>query len=160
MIIKHEKGFLPIKILIIIGLVLLLLVGGGLFTYLKFFTSKNNSKQQTKDQPPESEETANLPGPIFDLETFIVNLVDDSGRRYLKTNINIELTTISLEEEIKQKMPLIQDAIIGLLSSKSYDDIADISGKLSLRTQIIKRLNDILTAGKIQKVYFTNFVIQ
>ena len=160
MIIKHEKGFLSTKLLIIIGLVLLFFVGGGLFTYVKFLTPKNNSNQQTKAQSPESKETENLPGPIFDLDTFIVNLLDDSGRRYLKTNINIELSTFSLEEEIKQKMPLIQDAVIVLLSSKSYDDVADISGKLFLRTQIIKQLNDILTVGKIRKVYFTKFVIQ
>ena len=149
MIIRHEKGFLSIKLLIIIGLVLLFLVGGGLFAYVKFSAPNNNPKK-----------TADLSGPILNLETFIVNLLDDSGRRYLKTNINLVLSTDSLEEEIKQKMPLIQDAIIDLLSSKSYDDVADISGKLFLRTQIIKRLNDILTIGKIHKVYFSNFVIQ
>jgi len=153
--------FFSTKRLIIIGLVLLFLAGGGVFAYLKFSASQNSSNQQTKAQKPADHKQVNdLPGPIFNLETFIVNLLDDSGRRYLKTNIKLELSKKSVKEEITQKMPLIQDDIIALLSNKSYEDIADISGKLRLRMQIIKRLNNILTKGKIQKVYFTDFIIQ
>lgn len=149
------------KMLIIIGLVLLFLTGGGVFAYLKFSAPKNSSNQQTKAQKSANHKQVNdLPGPIFNLETFIVNLLDDSGRRYLKTSIKLELSKKSVEEEITKKMPLIQDAVIALLSNKSYEDIADISGKLRLRAQIIKRLNSILTVGKIQKIYFTDFVIQ
>ena len=161
--------FFSTKMLIIIGLVILLLSGGGVFAYLKFIAPKNNSQSETKtlqtadsnDEINEDNDNENdTPGPIFNLETFIVNLLDDAGRRYLKTSIKLELSQKSVEDEIIQKMPVIQDDIIALLSNKSYEDIADISGKLRLRTQIIKRLNNILTVGKIQKVYFTDFVIQ
>jgi len=153
--------FFSTKMLIIIGIVILFLSGGGGFAYLKFSAPNTPSNNQTKTQQPATiNNETNLPGPIYNLETFIVNLLDDSGRRYLKTNIKLELSQKSVEDEIIQKMPSIQDDIIALLSNKAYEDIADISGKLRLRTQIIKRLNNILTVGKIQKVYFTDFVIQ
>ena len=153
--------FFSNKIVIIISLVIIFLSGGGVFAYLKLSAPSTPSDNQTKVQKPvDLNKNTNEPGPICDLDTFIVNLLDDSGRRYLKTSIKLELNTKSVEEEIIQKMPLIQDDIIALLSNKSYEDIADISGKLRLRTQIMKRLNNIISGGEIQKVYFTDFVIQ
>ena len=160
MIFNSEKGGLSTKMLIILGVVFFLLVGGGIFAYIMLSSPEAHSKPQPETQSLDPEKATDLPGPIFSLDTFIVNLLDDSGRRYLKTSINLELNEKLVEEEIKQKMPLIQDTIIVLLSSKSYDDVADISGKLRLRTQIINRLNSILTVGKVNKVYFTDFVIQ
>lgn len=175
--INNESGFLSKKLLIIIGIILVLLAGGA-FAYLKFFSSGGGvSQANTQGQAPAPAQNtqpqptpqaanqvpvvpSNLPGPVFDLDTFIVNLLDDSGRRYLKSTIKLELSSQLLEEEIKQKMPEIRDNILVLLSSKSYEAVADTAGKLRLRTEIINRLNNIMTTGKINKVYFTEFVIQ
>ena len=160
MISKYEKGLLSTKLLIILGGGLIFLVGVNLFAYLMFSAPATYSEPKPKAQSSAPKEATDQHGPIFNLDTFIVNLLDDSGRRYLKTSINLEISSKLVEEEIRQKMPLVQDTLIVLLSSKSYDDVADISGKLRLRTQIINRLNNILTTGKILKVYFTDFVIQ
>ena len=124
---------------------------------------QKNASAQTQDAAPASEPkkaASNLPGPVFDLETFIVNLMGDSGRRYLKITIKMELSSEELKTEMTQKMPEVRDNILVLLSSKSYDDVADISGKIRLRAEIINRVNNALTTGEIRKVYFTEFVIQ
>ncbi|MEW5800592.1 MAG: flagellar basal body-associated FliL family protein [bacterium] len=160
----NEKGFLSTKLLIIIGIVVLLLAGGGVFAYLKFMSpSKNAEAQQQQDasaSEPQNTAAVTGPGPIFDLNTFIVNLMGESGRRYLKVTIKLELSKEPLKEEITLKMPDIQDNVLILLSSKSYEDIADVSGKMRLRAEIVNRINNILTSGEIRKVYFTEFVIQ
>ena len=156
---KHGKGFFSLKLLIIFSLVLIILAGGGFLAYSKFLVSRSNSNQ-SKDQPSISDEENNTRGPIFDLDTFIVNLLDDSGRRYLKLSIKLELSAEQLGEEIRKKMPEIQDSILILLSSKSYRDVADVAGKLRLRTEIIDRINHTLTTGEVKKIYFTDFVIQ
>ena len=163
MILKNEKGFLSAKLMTILGFILILLIGAGFFAYITFLApskDKDAAVQQPINPPPEIEKAANLPGPILDLDTFIVNLSGDLGRRYLKTTIKLELSSELLKKEIDLKMPEIRDNMLVLLSSKSYDDIADISGKIRLRTEIISRINNILTSGEIQKVYFTEFVIQ
>ena len=92
---SNALHFFSTKMLIIISLAILLLSGGGVFAYLKFSTPHTPSTDKKAQQPkPESETQA--PGPIFNLETFIVNLLDDSGRRYLKASIKLELSKKSL----------------------------------------------------------------
>lgn len=158
----NEKGFLSAKLLIILGFVLLLLAGGGGFVYIKFLTPYTNAADQPQKVKKSRKTTNadNLPGPVFDLDDFIVNLAGDSGRRYLKTTIKLELSDEALKDELAIRMPDIRDNILVLLSSKSYNDIADVSGKIRLRTEIINRINNTLTTGEILKVYFTEFIIQ
>ena len=50
--------------------------------------------------------------------------------------------------------------ILLLLSSKSLDEIQTVEGKIALRQELIQRINQILTTGKIRNLYFTEFVIQ
>ncbi len=145
------------KLLIILGSVLIVLILGGIFSYFQFFSQKDEKTVQEKQKP---KETIEQPGPIFDLKTFIVNLLDDSGRRYLKINIKLELSDEKVQEEINQKMDEIRDNLLVLFSSKSYEAVANVAGKLRLRNEIITRINNILNIGEIRKVYFTDFVIQ
>ena len=159
----NGKGSLSTKLLIIIGCIVVILVGAGFLVYLKLVLPLKNAAAQTQNASlSESQKTAGISesGPILDLNTFIVNLMGDSGRRYLKVTIKLELSAETLKEEINKKMPEIQDNLLVLLSSKSYDDIADISGKIRLRAEIMNRINNVLTTGEIHKVFFTEFVIQ
>ena len=156
---KHGNGFSSLKLLTVFSFVLIILAGGGFLAYSKFLAS-SSSPNQSQTHLSLSEEKNATRGSIFDLDTFIVNLLDDSGRRYLKLSIKLELSTEKLGEEIREKMPEIQDSILILLSSKSYHDIADVAGKLRLRTEIIERINHTLTTGEVKKIYFTDFVIQ
>jgi flagellar FliL protein len=156
---KHGKGFFSLKLLIIFSIAMITLAGGGFWAYSKFLASSSHPNQ-SQTHPSISEKENETRGPIFDLDTFIVNLLDDSGRRYLKLSIKLELNAKELGEEIRQKMPEIQDSILILLSSKSYHDVADVAGKLRLRTEIIDRINHTLTTGEVKKIYFTDFVIQ
>ena len=164
---RNEKGFLSAKLLIIIGIIVIILAGAGFFAYLKFVMPLKNAaapdglqNASTSESPKGATMSGAVPGPIFDLNTFIVNLMGDSGRRYLKVTIKLELSAETLKEEITQKMPEIQDNLLVLLSSKSYDDVADITGKIRLRAEIMSRINNVLTTGEIHKVFFTEFVIQ
>jgi flagellar FliL protein len=99
-------------------------------------------------------------GPMVDLEQFIVNLLGGDGRRYLKTNISLELTHKNAGPEVENKMPRIRDAIIRQLSSKRFDEISTESGKARLCEEIKNNVNRHLIDGQVKNVYFTTFVIQ
>lgn len=98
-------------------------------------------------------------GSMFSLEPFIVNLQDNSGTRYLKLTINLELSSASTSELVSQAAR-IRDSLIILLSSKSYSDIGTVEGKYQMRDEIIARVNQFLTKSKVKTAYFTEFVIQ
>ena len=148
------------KIILISVLVILLgLAGGGYFVWNKYIApavgldgepSKAVKKVEPKDEI----------GTMFPLEPFVVNLADSSGKRFLKTTMELELSDEALAEEIKARLPQIKDSILLLLSSKNFNDIYTVHGKIKLREEIIIRVNTFLKHGRVRNVYFTEFVIQ
>lgn len=97
---------------------------------------------------------------IFNLEPFIVNLQDNSGTRYLKLTVNLELTDGANPAELTAQTTQVRDSLIILLSSKSYADIGTVEGKYLMRDEIVARVNQFLSKGKVKTAYFTEFVIQ
>ncbi|DAB39396.1 MAG: hypothetical protein A2552_00735 [Sulfuricurvum sp. RIFOXYD2_FULL_44_160] len=99
-------------------------------------------------------------GLMFPLDTFTVNLLSESGRRYLKVEMNLEIEGEELSPELETKKPIFRDIIIRILSSKSLEEISTIKGKEKLKEQIVNDLNMRLKDGKVKNVYFTDFVVQ
>jgi flagellar FliL protein len=164
---KKGKGKL---LLILIILVVLLGVGGGA-AYFFLFKKKAPAPQQAAPTPqPIAPPVATAPvatsgvpaAPQFfyKLDTFIVNLADEGGSRYLKVDMTLALSNKEVEKEIEKKLPVIRDAIITVISNKYYKDIATPAGKLALKREIMARINILLTKGKVIDIYFTDFVVQ
>nr|WP_321317563.1 flagellar basal body-associated protein FliL [uncultured Campylobacter sp.] len=99
-------------------------------------------------------------GPIYPLDQFLVNLLSETGSRYLKMTINIELSSELLTPEIEQKKPLLRDIVIRILSSKTYEDISTTKGKERLKDEIAAKINETLRDGYIKNVFFTDFIVQ
>ena len=99
-------------------------------------------------------------GPIFPMNTFIVNLVGRQGKNYLKVKLELELENESVTEIINRRLPQFRDAVITMLSNKGIEEINTLEGKFQLRAEILSQLNQFLQAGKIINVYFTDFIIQ
>ncbi|MGE4496730.1 MAG: flagellar basal body-associated FliL family protein [Deferribacterales bacterium] len=155
-----------LKLIIIILLVLVLLGGGGAAAYFLFLKPKPSPQagQQTAAQSqtdaPQTETVTQI-GELYPLESFVVNLADPGGSRYLRVTLQLELTAVKgLKEEIDKRAPQIRDAIITILSSKRYEEINSAQGKMIMKQQIMRRINSLLAAGQIANVYVTEFVIQ
>ncbi|HEX5670334.1 MAG TPA: flagellar basal body-associated protein FliL [Sulfuricurvum sp.] len=99
-------------------------------------------------------------GIMFPLDLFTVNLLSESGRRYLKVEMNLELEGEELALELETKKPVLRDVIIRILSGKSLEEISTIKGKEALKEEIVHDLNQRVKDGKIKNVYFTDFVVQ
>ena len=136
---------------IIIGVVVLVVLGAGVGGTL-FFMGKVNDKKQAAPAP--------AIGPVWVMEPLIVNLADNNGERYLKIALQLELTTSEAAKEMDIIKPKFRDSIVDLLSNKTYKDLADNIGKQRLRDEITLRGNSMMMSGKINKVYFTEFMIQ
>ncbi len=150
-------------VLIIAAVVLVLIFGatGGGFYMMWSKLSSLETAQAGEEEEAEVEE-AETPaiGVIFPLETFIVNLADDGGKRYLRVTMNLELKVADMEAEFNQRLPQIRDVILTVLPNKKFEDIRTVDGKLGLRNEIISRLNQILKEESVSNIYFTEFVVQ
>ena len=99
-------------------------------------------------------------GPVFSLDSFIVNLSDQGGKRYLRITMGLELGDPKFAEELTKRLPQIRDSILMILPSRKVDELQTTEGKNSLRTEIISNLNELLGKEIVKKIYFTEFVIQ
>ena len=60
----------------------------------------------------------------------------------------------------KGKIPQIRDQSLLLLSSQKAADLADVPGKIRLRAELQRIMDDALGGAKVKAVYFTEFVVQ
>ncbi|BCZ18255.1 Flagellar basal body-associated protein FliL [Helicobacter sp. NHP19-003] len=123
-------------------------------------SSKLNDNRGQSDLMVRSSDYLSL-GPLFPIETpFVVNLITQNGRRYLKTSITLELSDAKLLAEVKTKETAIKDTIIEILSSKSIEEISTLKGKNKLKEEVRNNINSFLIDGYVKNVFFTDFVIQ
>lgn len=142
-------------------MVFMLGMGGGMFmmwnklSELSVQAAANAGTNHAQGSNPEQPL-----GPIYSLETFIVNLADKGGNRYLRVTMDLELGSAGLEAEVIKRLPQVRDSILMILPSKRFDDISSVEGKIALRDEILEKLNGLLTLGKITNIYFKEFVVQ
>ncbi len=155
-----KKRKFPVKLIILFALGLFL-IGGGFFVWkgglLDNLTGEGGRAIAAKTS--NKGDKADI-GPIFSMDTFIVNLVDPHGKRYLKLRLELELNADEVRAEVDRRMPQFKDTILTLLSSKTYEDVSSLEGKLQLRAEMISMLNRYLQSGSIENVYFTEFIVQ
>ncbi len=116
-------------------------------------------------------------GVLFDVGTKVINLADPGGRRYLKVGIVLEFAphdtawySMATEQRAElqalfetamgSKQPVIEDLVISIISSKSFEQVYTLEGKEGLRQEIINRINQLLPTQLVMYVYFNEFVVQ
>ena len=161
------------KVLIIIVAIFVFMIaamGAGFFILWK---QMNNAVAQVQQQSTEEQQAEETPaeeeitmGPLYKLDTLIVNLADQGGKRYLRITMELEMKpaenveATEVIDELEKRMPQIRDTILMILPSKQYADIATTQGKIALRDEIMAKLNAFLKKGQINTIYFTEFVVQ
>jgi flagellar FliL protein len=139
------------KLLIILPLLVVLLGGGAAGAYYKFFKASNEGAEEKKQ-----EETF----VYYEMDTFMANLADPGGKRFLKATVKVRVNSPQAMEECKLRNFEMRDLILMLLTSKESDEVSRPEDKLVLKKQIIEALNRILRKGQALDVYFTDFLIQ
>ena len=150
-----KKSKLPLIIILVV--VVLLVAGGAAGAYFFFL----KPKPQTAEAKPAVQEQPKVTI-FYPMEPFIVNLLDNDSERYLKVAMQMELSDQKTADKLRRLNPILRDTILDLLTSKTYREMLDPLGKQRLRDEIATRVNMILEQGKgkVNKVYFTEFVIQ
>ena len=146
---EEKKGSSKKFILLIIPLLLAAIGGGGYF----FLFSKKGKKEETAPVPSQV-------GVMMDLGAFTVNLADRDVDAYARVSVTIELSNEKVRAEVEKRLPIIKDAIIDVISSKTSSFVKTPEGRESLRLELIKRINTILFEGGVRNIYFTEFVVQ
>ncbi|MBG0791489.1 MAG: flagellar basal body-associated FliL family protein [Desulfovibrionaceae bacterium] len=147
---------------IIIAVALVALGVGGYFGYTMFFASSDEdvAGEAAPQDGAGGEALEDLEGQLVPLPLFLVNLADPLGRRYLKLGVEVEVRDEDAAADLDKYQAKVKDALLLLLSSKTYDSLSTMKAKVELKQEIADRLNQIIGNGAVLRVYITEMVIQ
>ncbi|MDR4495559.1 MAG: flagellar basal body-associated protein FliL [Nitrospirales bacterium] len=150
------------KKMMILGLAGLLLLGGGGGAAWFFMGGSHEEERQAEghDEHATANDHSAQPGPVMELEPFLLNLADRDELRFLKVSIKLELDRPEETTDYQAKVPAIRDSLLVLLSSKESQLLRTVNGKRRIREEIMARVNTVMSKGKVANVYFTDFIIQ
>jgi flagellar FliL protein len=136
-------------------------MGGGMFMiWHKLAAVSASAESQEADKSAEKGK-AEESGKMVSLETFVVNLADPGGNRYLRVTMDLEVVGGKpAEEEMAKRVPQLRDAILMILPTKRYADISTTEGKTAMREELTEAANGLLTTARVARIYFKEFVIQ
>jgi flagellar FliL protein len=151
------------KLFIIIGAVVLVLsIGGGFgaWFFLKEAPVPEDAQTPGQQVPVPALGQKTQIGPMVNIEEFIVNIISGDAAHYVKASLTVELTNEEVTIEVEQRMPQMRDAVLLLISNKTYEELQDLQGKKQLKAELLSKINSFLQTGKVTSIYFTNFVVQ
>ncbi len=148
------------RIILIAFAALLILMGVGFYILWNKATPVDPQAEDAQNKSAAIENDKDLIRPVYSLETFIVNLFDRGGTRYLRTTMDLELNNKDTIAEIEQRLPQIRNTILMIIPTKSSDELTSFEGKMALRNEIMEKLNSFIRTGSVSNIYFTEFVIQ
>lgn len=168
---KKSNNMLLIVIMIVLILIIVIVAVIAIMLSSDSNDNMNNAPQAQERSSSKSQRVSSSAnydnsrqlrdiGTLYPLDTFTVNLKSDTGSRYLKVTMSLELNDDELSVELDNRAPVVRDRIIRILSSKTLEEISSKKGKAKVSTQIMDTLNAMTRDGQIKGIYFTEFVIQ
>jgi flagellar FliL protein len=160
---KKDRNMNKTILIVVIAVAVLFVgaVGGGFYMMWSKLADLDALVRPQEEEVEEAPEDGLATiGAMFPLETFIVNLAGEKGKRYLRVKMQIELKDGEPIEIMEQRLVQVRDVIQMVLSTKRFEEIRSMDGKTLLRQEIMTRLNDLLKNEAINNIYFTEFVVQ
>ena len=146
--------------LIVIVVVALNLVIGGVVVAVMMSGGGGSNEAAPKAAVPVVRGPAEGPGPIIQLENFVVNIQSDEGAKYLKAAVAIELADVSLQESFSKWEKLVRNEILIFLSSLEVAETITAKQKRLVEGNLKGIINKRIGADIVVGVYFTEFVTQ
>ncbi len=96
---------------------------------------------------------------VHSLGLFTINLRGTGGGRVLRMEVQVEAGATAVAA-VENEHAKLRDSVITLVSDYSYAEVEGLDGKTRLRDEMLSRMNAMLGKNRVERVYFTEFVVQ
>jgi flagellar FliL protein len=161
---KSGKGMS--RLLMILLMILLPAIGGAYLAYSQFSTIaeaavgagfdvgfKNEAKHEEEGEPTTY-------GQFVKINDLLINPAGTNGKRFLVVSLGLETRSDDVVGELEEKDIVIRDAILRRLGSYTDVQLASIEHRTRLKDELLADLNQVVQAGDIDRLYFTQFLLQ
>lgn len=94
------------------------------------------------------------------LGNLVMNPAGSRGTRFLLVSVGFDFSPAITAEEFEKRETEIRDRVIGVLSTKTVDELVDYTQRDVFRAEIQAALDTLLSGPKVRRVFFPQFVIQ
>ena len=145
---------MPRKLLIIIvAAVLLLGAGGG--GYYFFLKPKKHTvaKKEVKPPPPAPPKLA-----YVDVKEMTLRLADPGAEHYIKLAPVLGVP-VAKSEEMGEKIPVVRDRIVTVVTARNSTDLATPAGKDKLKADLMEVLHHDFHED-VSEIYFSDYLVE
>ena len=144
--------------LLLVGIpTFMLLMGGGAGAWWYF-----NKPPVDGSAEAASEQADDAKAGIVPLESFIVNLADSGGRKYVRANILILVPEAAEAKEVEENKLVIsrmRSAVIEVLAKRTAVELLTAEGRAALKHDIAETAKGIAHI-EVRDVLFEEFIVQ
>ena len=115
---------------------------------------------EERESPRKGKSRYKNPGPMYKLDPFVVNLDEPRGYHYLRVSIDLEVKDEASLAEVDQRLVILRDSFISVLSSKRLSDLKRPRDKDALRDELLDLSHEVLDDNAVKGIYFTEFLTQ
>ncbi|MGQ4546769.1 flagellar basal body-associated protein FliL [Vibrio cholerae] len=151
------------KLLIIIIAAVVLLAGGG---GAAFFMMGSGDDEAAADAEQKTEQVAAPTDPVSYVniaQPFVFNVTGDAKDRLVQIKVQLMVRGSENENLARYHSPLVESSLLATFASATVEQLRTPNGRIELRdkaTDDIKALNQAVGKPVIEKVLFTDFVMQ
>lgn len=99
-------------------------------------------------------------GQFSTINDLLINPKNSGGKRFLVLSLGVETKSSDVIAELDEKEIVVRDAILHMLSEHTADELSSIELRESLKVRLTERLNSLLQKGEIDRLYFTQYLLQ
>jgi flagellar FliL protein len=99
-------------------------------------------------------------GEFKELKDIIVNPAGTNGQRYLMVALGLESSSSKALTEVENREVVVRDTILKILSQYTVDELASIEHRNQTKDRLMEAVNGVLGGPQIDRLYFTQYVLQ
>lgn len=100
------------------------------------------------------------PKSVISLDETVINLADKDEMRYLKIAVALGLEKTADEAHMKEALPPLRDAVIGVLARETFASLHTEAGVKKAKKRILEAVNHRIHENSVVAVYFESFAMQ
>jgi flagellar FliL protein len=91
----------------------------------------------------------------------VVNLYSRERRlRFLDLIMNLEVYDDGQQQRVEKVKPIIIDTLIDITGNMKPEELNSVTGRILLEARLKNKVNSIIEAKLVKKIYFSKFIIQ
>ena len=149
-----DKILMSLNVVIILGAL-------GLVVKSYYFSNPEAINSTKEERSLEEDVKGSQNVKLFKLNELRINLPNPSNRlRFLKLEAHLKPFKSSLTGHLTEKKSQVIDAIIVTTGRMKPSELTTLSGKILLEEKLKKEINSLFSKPVVEKIFFSNFVIQ